>query len=415
MAFIILIFLVAAAISSVAAYFSLVGLGSIFAATFWGVVIMAGSLEVGKIVATKWVHSNWRNPSAPWYFRTLLCFFIACLMAITSLGIYGYLSRGHLEQKAPLAGLEIQVAQLEQQVKQKQIENEQLQVRSGQISRITDKSLEASGRAALRAASSQKREAAEIQAKIEENNKVINDLTTKLVPLKMKTGDVQGELGVAKFIAEAMGWEPEKAIRIIISLIMAAFDPLALAMFIMGGISLREWQQKRDAKQGEQVIAVVPASVAIPVEEMIQPNTASEPITTEPYDGLVLDTAYDIQPYNLEKAQKEAVETQEFMDKWVEEIEAEHDTDLTISKEEFERLELEIQRLEADNADLTDKKERLRIREAQLAELIKELEIKMRDDRPAKQKILDMLEGNPEVLQDIIEVVEATKNTSTDI
>lgn len=268
MAFIIFIFFVAAAISTVAAYFSLVGLGSIFAATFWGVVIMGASLEVGKIVTAKWIHANWRNPAAPLYFRGLLCFFVACLMAITSLGVYGYLSKGHLEQQAPLAGLGIQVAQLETQLKQKQDENVRLESRLGQISKITDKVLEGNARAGLRASNQSKKEAAAIQKTIDANNSTINDITQKLVPLKMKTGDVEGELGVAKFIAEALGMAPEKAIRIIISLIMAAFDPLAIAMFIMGSISLQK--RKEDKAKAVKVETVVIPEPLVPVQEILE-------------------------------------------------------------------------------------------------------------------------------------------------
>lgn len=210
---------------------------------------MAGALEVGKVVATKWVHSNWRNPRAPWYFRGLFCIFIAALMTITSLGIYGYLSKGHLEQNAPMAGLNIQVAQLETQIQQKQAENQQLNSRLDQISRITDKSLESSGRAGLRAANSQKKDAAAIQAKIDENNKVINDLNTKLVPLKTQGAEVEAKLGPVKYVAELFGWkDPEYAVRIIIVIIMIAFDPLALSLFIAGSISLADWKEEKKAK-----------------------------------------------------------------------------------------------------------------------------------------------------------------------
>jgi hypothetical protein len=254
MAFIIFIFFVAAAISTVAAWFSLAGMGALFAATFWGVVIMAGTLEVGKIVATKWVHSNWRNPRAPWYFRGLFCVFIAALMTITSLGIYGYLSKGHLEQAAPKAGLEIQSAQLETQLKQKQAENDQLMKRMDQISRITDKSLETSGRQGLRAANSQRREAAAIQARIDENNKAINDLNTKLVPLKTQGAEVEAKLGPVKYVAELFGWDPESAVRIIIVIIMIAFDPLALSLFIAGSISLKDYQEARKRKAEEPLV-----------------------------------------------------------------------------------------------------------------------------------------------------------------
>jgi hypothetical protein len=420
MAFTILIFITAAAISVVAAYFSLVGLGSIFAATFWGVVIMGAALEVGKIVTTKWVHGNWRNPEAPWYFRGLLCFFIACLMAITSLGIYGYLSRGHLEQQAPLAGLGIQVAQLETQLEQRRAQSQQLQERQNQISRITDKSLETSGRAGLRAASSQRREAAEVQAQIDANNKAINDLNGQLVPLKVKTGDVQGELGVAKFIAEAFGWDGEKAIRIIISLIMAAFDPLALSMFIMGGISLKKAQEKRTRESTEE-----------PENPPVQELEDQDPPMTNPVE---LDQAE-------REALREEVRTQ-FLEELEERARAERDTLFQDLRGQMDQERQEFQAAMEDAQSALDgqleSNEEQRIRNAEDLQALQEahgqlvsMEERLNDERELlkgwedqltaqqtaingwrpmdqrtpREQVIGMLEENPDVLQDIVDIV----------
>ena len=423
MAFIIFIFVVAAAISTVAAYFSLVGLGSIFAATFWGVVIMGGTLEVGKIVTTKWVHANWRNPQAPWYFRGLLCFFVACLMAITSLGIYGYLSRGHLEQQAPLAGLSIQTAQLESQVKQKQDENAQLQTRLGQINRITDKNLETSGQAGLRASSSQKREAADIQKHIDDNNKVINDLTTQLVPLKMKAGDVQGEVGVAKFIAEAAGWSPDTAIRIIISLIMSAFDPLALSMFIMGSISLTALRESKMVPKEEPV---APAEKPV-VEEYIFPATTEGrgSLVTELPKGdsrLPLpDAIYFEKKLNEAKAQVDQ-DREEFENAMAEISKSleEQTSDLEAAKAQVVQDQAALQEAHSQLLDmesrLNDERELLTSWEKDLTaqqEAINKWkpETAVDDGRDPKELIIELLELNPDIVNDIVQVSQAMRNS----
>jgi len=446
MAFVYLIFAVAAAISGVAAYFSLVGLASIFAATFWGVVIMGASLEVGKIVTAKWIHANWRNPGAPWYFRALLCFFVACLMAITSLGIYGYLSKGHLEQQAPLAGLNIQVAQLETQLKQKQDENTRLEGRLAQIGKITDKVLEGNAKAGLRASNQSKKEAADIQKSIDANNVVINDITQKLVPLKMKTGDVQGELGVAKFIAEAAGWEPEKAIRIIISLIMAAFDPLALSMFIMGSISLKKRKEDLEAKKAEgNVVAVVTPEHMVSVEELL-PTPVEEPADpeVEPFqEAIVIDTESNAEPIVLEELATEPLELKESFE---EELKSalEHQQlvdDLKQAREAFEKersefnaemVELEKFRgdVMGDHAALQSAHQQLLDMEARLAderELLGQWEEQLKqqqaainswkperhdheDGRDPKDMIIEVLEMNPDIVNDIVQVAMAMQN-----
>ena len=100
--------LIALSISAIAAYFSVVGLVALFAAAAIPVAIMGGVLEVGKIVATAWLHQNWRT--APRLLKTFLTTAVVVLMLITSIGIYGFLSKGHLEQQAPVAGMESQIA-----------------------------------------------------------------------------------------------------------------------------------------------------------------------------------------------------------------------------------------------------------------------------------------------------------------
>jgi len=98
MIFPIITFLVAISIAAIAGWFSIVGLMAIFAASAIPVAIMAGSLEVGKLVAASWVYRNWKR--APFLLKTYLTIAVIVLMFITSMGIFGFLSRAHLEQAA---------------------------------------------------------------------------------------------------------------------------------------------------------------------------------------------------------------------------------------------------------------------------------------------------------------------------
>ncbi len=96
MVFSLLVFSVALTIAAVAAWFSVAGLMAIFAASAIPVAIMAGSLEIGKLIAASWVYRNWRK--APFFLKSYLTFAVIVLMFITSMGIFGFLSRAHLEQ-----------------------------------------------------------------------------------------------------------------------------------------------------------------------------------------------------------------------------------------------------------------------------------------------------------------------------
>ena len=97
MFFCILYLLSALSISAVAAYFSVVGLATIFPGSIVPIIIMGGVLEIGKIVTAVWLHRNWK--SAPLLVRTYLSFATLVLMGITSMGIFGFLSRAHIEHE----------------------------------------------------------------------------------------------------------------------------------------------------------------------------------------------------------------------------------------------------------------------------------------------------------------------------
>ncbi len=87
---------IAITISAIAAWYSVAGLTAIFAAAVVPVIIMGGSLELGKIVATVWLHNNWKR--AGWLYKTYLVPAIVFLMLLTSMGIFGFLSKAHSDQ-----------------------------------------------------------------------------------------------------------------------------------------------------------------------------------------------------------------------------------------------------------------------------------------------------------------------------
>ena len=96
MLFGLLTFLVALIISSVAIYYSVAGLVAIFAAAAVPIIIMGTALEVGKLVTAVWLHRYWSR--ATWWLKTYLSVAVVVLMFITSMGIFGFLSKAHVEQ-----------------------------------------------------------------------------------------------------------------------------------------------------------------------------------------------------------------------------------------------------------------------------------------------------------------------------
>jgi hypothetical protein len=115
---IILAFVCALSISGVAIYYSVIGLAAIFAAAKVPIYIMGGVLEVAKLVTASWLYQNWRN--IPFLIKTYLTIAVGVLMIITSLGIFGFLSRAHIEQATPTAEVTATIDRLQEQILREQ-------------------------------------------------------------------------------------------------------------------------------------------------------------------------------------------------------------------------------------------------------------------------------------------------------
>lgn len=246
----LLTLILAIIISCVAAYFSVVGLAAIFAATFWAVVIMGISLEAGKIVAAGWLHANWHNKAVNWLHKTYMTMAVVVLMVITALGIYGFLSKGHLEQQASGAPVVLQITQKETRIDQLKGQIEVLTARQMQLDTAVNAIIADNAQGGLRVRRQQSSERAEIRKELDQANQEINTITTELVPLKTDMASVDAKLGPVKYLAEAFGWEdPEAAVRLVILLLMFAFDPLAVVMVISGLVTINEVNAARRAKK----------------------------------------------------------------------------------------------------------------------------------------------------------------------
>lgn len=435
MAFIVLILLTALAISGTAAYFSVAGLAALFPATALAVIIMGSVLEVGKIVSVKWLHANWKNPSSRKSFKWLMCAFTLPLLLITNLGIYGFLSKGHLEQNAPVAGQEIQIAQIEQQIKQRQDDVARQQKRLDQISKVTDTVLAGNARAGLRASNQSKREAQAITKTIDEDNQAINDLNTKLVPLKVANSEVEAKLGPIKYVASALAIkDPEAAVRIVIALIMSGFDTLALCLFIAFSISLKDHQQRKklveeDTGWNPDITPLTPEQSAHLDEHLFDapdPEPQPEPVVIETLAEHVQDIIQDSKEPQEPKVDYEAlmVEAQEALNKEKAEFEearaqleqkfireaADMDTRQAQLDQDTTQLQNAHQQLLDMEERINDERELLKQWEEQLVQQQNAINNwSPEDTRSDKEKIIEMLEKNPEVVNEIVNVVDALR------
>ena len=222
MIFGIIVLICALAISGIAAWYSIIGLIAIFAASPLPVALMGASLEAGKLVAASWLYKNWKE--APGFLKYYLTFAVIVLMFITSLGIFGFLSKAHIESNIDMGNISVQLKTLERRE----------QITEDRINFLLKKAGEDSDKISRRTAD-------QIQ---EAQNELIAIQKEKL-PLEKQENALMAEIGPLKYIAELIyGKDAEShfdsAVRFVIILLVFVFDPLAVLLVIAANYTLRK-------------------------------------------------------------------------------------------------------------------------------------------------------------------------------
>jgi chaperonin cofactor prefoldin len=235
---------VALTIAGVAAYFSILGLAALFAAAAIPIIIMGTALEVGKLASAVWLHRNWY--SAPRLLKYYLTAAVVVLMLITSMGIFGFLSKGHLEQQAPIASTSIQIERTENRIQSLERQIQAEETRLEQLDSIIDTLVEydkisgPDGARAVRQRQEEERE--QINASIDSAYEKIDELQDKLTNLRSEVSSSEVKLGPVKYVSEMLFEDAENnrdtAVRWLILMIIFAFDPLAVLLLLAANHSL---------------------------------------------------------------------------------------------------------------------------------------------------------------------------------
>lgn len=255
MAFIALLMLTTLSIAGSAAFFSIYGLAQIFAGSFWPVVIMASSLEAGKLIAASYVYRYWNRIS--FFLKAYLMAAVLVLMAITSVGIFGFLSAAYQKDVLPLAEINTKIELLDQKVADLERMRSEDQV---QLQRLQDdKAREIAAlpaNFATKKAQVAERYAARI-ARVEENIAAyalqIRASSEEKQNLKLSTLQQELKTGPIVFIASAFGKQVNDATKWLILIIIFAFDPLAVALTIGANIAIMERQQSRQQEDDQEL------------------------------------------------------------------------------------------------------------------------------------------------------------------
>lgn len=255
----ILTFVVAIAISAVAAFYSIKGLVAIFSAAAIPIIVMGIVLEIGKLVTASWLYQNWKT--VPFLLKTYLTSAVVILMVITSMGIFGFLSKAHLDQTIATSDNTVVIERLEQKITREErsiADAEKVIAQLDQAVQVLmdyDRIRGDDGAIAVR--QSQREERAQLESIIDESQNVIDDLEGQKLELSKEQIALEAEVGPIKYIAELIYEDGEsrldEAVRAVILLLVFVFDPLAVLLLIAANMSFRQLQPQESVQTVENV------------------------------------------------------------------------------------------------------------------------------------------------------------------
>ena len=249
-----LLLLTGLTISAVAIYYSVVGLTAIFSAAAIPIIIMGSALEVGKLVCASWLKANWER--APRFMKYYMVIAVVVLMLITSMGIFGFLSKAHNDQTLVSGDVGSKIAIYDEKIRTAkdniEANRKQLKQMDEAVDQIMGRSTDEKGADKANAVrKSQQRDRQALAKDIEANQKIVAQLNDEAAPIRAEIRKVEAEVGPIKYIAAFIyGAAPdesmlERAVTWIIILIVVVFDPLAVIMLLAAQMTFG-WGKKQE-------------------------------------------------------------------------------------------------------------------------------------------------------------------------
>ena len=252
-----LLFFTAFVLSGIAAYYSVIGLIAIFSAAVIPVAIMGGSLEVAKLVVASWLYRYWK--SIPFLMKAYFTSALVILMLITSMGIFGFLSKAHSDQSLVSGDVTAKIAVYDEKIKTAKenidANRKALKQMDESVDQVMGRSTDEKGAdKAVALRRGQQKERGRLIAEIETYQKTVSSLNEERAPIATEVRKVEAEVGPIRYIAALIyGDNPdenslERSVRWLIILLIAVFDPLAVLMLIAANltqIKQKEWQEEK--------------------------------------------------------------------------------------------------------------------------------------------------------------------------
>ena len=283
-----LLLLTGLTISAVAIYYSVVGLAAIFSAAVIPIIVMGSALEVAKLVCASWLKANWSQ--APRLMKIYMTTAVIVLMLITSMGIFGFLSKAHSDQSLVSGDVMSKISIYDEKIKTSKENIDANRKALKQMDEAVDQSMarsndEKGADKAVAIRRAQAKERARLQAEIVAEQKNISQLNDQASPIRAEVRKVEAEVGPLKYIAAFVYGATdesvlERAVTWVIITIIVVFDPLAVIMLLAAQMTFG-WKSKDEA-----IPVLVDATEEPVTKAYVDTHTATPEFTEDDYDNL---------------------------------------------------------------------------------------------------------------------------------
>ena len=244
----LLTLITALAISAVAAFYSIVGLMAIFSASAISIAVMGVVLEIGKLITASWLYQNWKKiPRLLKYYLTLA---VVVLMFITSMGIFGYLSKAHIDQGTGTAELYLKVERIDNSISSERKIIERAEKQIGMLDSALDKYIELGAiTKGLGKREEQEEERNLLNTTVNNAQLRIDYLLDEKTEFNLQIKNFEAEVGPLKYISALFYGEDaldyiDRSVRYVILILVFVFDPLAVLLIIAANMSFNEYNTK---------------------------------------------------------------------------------------------------------------------------------------------------------------------------
>lgn len=299
----------ALSMAGVAAWFAIAGIVAVFSGAPVAAFIMGAVIELGKVVGVSWLY---RNKDEPTKIKHALLPLVVIAMLLTSMGIFGFLSKAHLEQGAPVGNNVAKIERIDQRIQREQSAITDAETVVGQLDQTVNslvKNDRISGPNGARAVrQSQEQQRTELRKTIEEAQANIDKLEDEKFELSQSVREMELEVGPVKYIAELIYGEGqtnlEKAVRLVIIAFIFVFDPMAIVLLMAANYTLMQRKEEKPVTETEDDTE--------PFDDVDEPNPTITSVDQLPtiHDGVTAEQLKEMitqlgQPHEMTPEEQE--------------------------------------------------------------------------------------------------------------